>query len=443
MPQVLALARRGATALVGPRAPGAQQRAATCGLLHSLWPPVLGIPRLFHLETADDPGLGRLTGGRRAWGRQRCGAWLRALPERAVTAFQRRSGPAPQRGPGRGGVVRASLDEHAVPRWTRKFRCPKGYHTTRNKHMKVEKLFAWFDVRGRQFLHLWSTPGHVELYQVARRAIQRLRRACGGARLRVYLDAGASRDDRVVAALLRGTPGVTVLVRAPRRPSLMRRWRALPPTAFQTVREPGPYTGAPPKLLWVAETRTPLAGDGPRQRGVRTLVAVEGGGRTRERWHVLYSNDDRRPAYALIQEFRTRQHHEQAYRIGVHDCALDAVPSGYDKASPPPRPAFRPAALTFAAWTKALTVNLTATFGAQLGRAWARAHPRTLRRTFFNRPGTLRETPRALVVELDPFPQQAALRALVDAVNRARVRIPAPGGTSRRLLMVLAGTGPP
>jgi len=440
MPEVLALARRAAAA---PRASAARRRAATRGRLHSLWLPLLGIPRIFHLETADDPGLGRLTGGRRAWGRQRFGAWLRALPAGAVTQFLRRSAPAPRRGPGRGGVVCASLDEHAVPRWTRKFRCPKGYHTTRNKHMKVEKLFAWFDVRGRQFCRLWPTPGNVELYQVARRAIQRLRRACGGARLRVYLDAGASRDDRAVAALLRGTPGVTVLVRAPRRPSLMRRWRALPPAAFQTVREPGPYTGAPPKVLRIAETRTPLAGDGPRQRGVRTLVAVEGEGRTRERWHVLYTNDARHAPYPLIQEFRTRQRHEQGYRIGVHDLALDAVPNGYDKASPPHRPAFRPAALTFAAWTRALTANLTETLGARLGRSWARAHPRTLRRTFLNRPGTLRETPRALVVDLDPFPQQEALRPLVDAVNRARVRIPGPGGKSRRLVMVFVAGAPP
>ena len=443
MPAALALARRAARALAGPRAPAAQVRAAIRGLLHSLWLPLLGLPRIFHLATADDPGLGRLTGGRRAWGRQRCGAWLRALPARAVTAFGARSAPRPQRGPGRGGVVSVSLDEHAVPRWTRKFRCPKGYHTTRNKHMKVEKLFAWFDVRGRRFLRLWATPGSVELYQVARRAIQRLRRACGGARLRVYLDAGASRDDRAVAQLLRGTRGATVLVRAPRRPSLMRRWRAVPARAFQTAREPGPYTGAPPKVLRIAETRTPLTGDGPRQRGVRTLLAVEGGGRTRERWHVLYTNDARRPAYALVQEFRTRQRHEQGYRIGVHDCALDAVPSGYDKASAPARPAFRPAALTFAAWTKALAVNLTETLGAQLGGAWAGAHPRTLRRTFLNRPGTLREMPRVLVVELDPFPQQDTLRPLVEAVNRARVRIPTPGGTPRRLLMVLAGNGSP
>ena len=168
---------------------------------------------------------------------------------------------------------------------------------------------------------------------MARRAAQRLRRASGGARVRLLVDAGAAKRDAAIAALLRDTPGVTVLMRAPRQPGRMRHWRALPARAFQTIREPGPWTGAPAKVLRVAETRTPLAGDGPRQHGIRTIVAVEGrvptAGRPRkDRWHVLYVNDDRTPAYRLIQEFRHRQHHEQGYRIGVHDLDLDAVPSG-------------------------------------------------------------------------------------------------------------------
>lgn len=309
--------------------------------------------------------------------------------------------------------------------------------------MKLEKLFTGFEVAGRQFLRLWATPGNVELYQVARRAAQRLRRACRGARLRLLVEAGAAKRDAAVAALLRATPGVTVLMRAPRHRRHMRHWRALPARTFQTLREPGPWTGAPAKVLRVAETRTPLAGDGPRVRGVRTLVAVEGrpptaGRPAKDRWHVVFVTDERTPAYRLIQEFRRRQHHEQAYRIGVHALDLDAAPSGYAKGSAPHRPAFRPAALTWAAWTKALAANLIERLGARLGPPWTHAHPRTLRRTFLTRPGTLRETPDTLLVELDWFPQQAALRPLVDALNAARVHLPGPGGRRRRLLMALA-----
>ena len=437
----MALATLAVRALVPGRAPRpARVRSATRGLLHSLVLPLVGLQRIFHLETATDPGLGRLTGGRRAWRRHTFGAWLRALPAAGVTRFLRQSAPRPRRGPGRGGVVRVSLDEHAVARWTRKFRIPKGYHTTRNKQMKAEKLCAGFDVRGRQFLRLWSTRGQVELHQVARQMAQRLRRAGGTAHLRLLLDAGAAKADATIAALLRQTPGVTVLLRAPRQPARLRRWQALPARAFRTYREPGPFTGAPRKRLRVAETRPPLKGDGPGQRGVRTIVAVEGPttGPRKDRWHVLYVNDERTPAYQLIQEFRERQHHEQGYRIGVHDLDLDAVPSGYDKRSHPARPRFRPAALTWAAWTKLLAANLTEQLGAQLGGPWRHAHPRTLRRTFLNRPGTLRETREALVVELDRFPEQEALRPLVDAVNAAQIQLPGAGGRSRRLFLALA-----
>jgi hypothetical protein len=448
MPEALALAQVAVPTLLGPRRARrpAGVHTVTRGLLHSLVLPLVGLRRIFHLETAEDPGLGRLTGGRRAWSRQRFGAWLRALSERAVTRFLQRSAPRPRRGPGRGGVLRVSLDEHAVPRWTRKFAIPKGYHTTRNKHMQVEKLFTGFDVRGRQFLRLWSTPGHVELYQVARRLAQRLRQPGAGARLRLLVDAGAAKQDAAIAVLLRGTPGVSALMRAPRQPGRLRHWRALPARAFQTVSEPGPFRGAPPKVLRVAETRTPLKGDSPHQRGVRTIVAVEEAGptgRPKDRWHILYVNDERTAAYRLIQEFRQRQHHEQGYRIGVHDLDLDAVPSGYAKASRPSRPAFRPAALTWAAWTKLLTANLLDRLGARLGPRWRHAHPRTLRRTFLNRAGTLHETPDTLLVALDWFPEQAALRPLVDAVNAARVRLPGPGGRRRRLLIALAEEGSP
>ena len=309
--------------------------------------------------------------------------------------------------------------------------------------MKLEKLFTWFDTRGRRFLRLWATPGDVELFQVARRAAQQLRRACGGARLRLLVDAGAAKRDAAVAALLRETPGVTVLMRAPRRPTLLQRWRALPAAAFQRFREPGPWTGAPAKVLRVAEARTPLAGDGPRRRGVRTIVAVESRAPTRgrpakDRWRILYVNDEWTPPYRLIQEFRRRQHHEQGYRIGVHDLDLDAVPNGYDKHGPPGAPGFHANALTWAAWTRALAANLIEMLGARLEPPWTHAHPRTLRRTFLNRPGRLRETPESLLVELDWFPQQAALRPLVDALNAARIHLPGPGGRRRRLLMVLA-----
>jgi hypothetical protein len=51
-------------------------------------------------------------------------------------------------------------------------------------------------------------------------------------------------------------------------------------------------------------------------------------------------------------------------------------------------------------------------------------HLRTLRRTIFNRPGSLYETPEALVVHLNRFASQEASAPLVDAFNAASHRLP-------------------
>ena len=45
----------------------------------------------------------------------------------------------------------------------------------------------------------------------------------------------------------------------------------------------------------------------------------------------------------------------------------------------------------------------------QLPERYHRAHGATLRRTFFNRPGQLYCTPEALIVSIDPFPEQQAV----------------------------------
>ena len=51
-------------------------------------------------------------------------------------------------------------------------------------------------------------------------------------------------------------------------------------------------------------------------------------------------------------------------------------------------------------------------------------HVGTLRRKFFNRPGTLYQTPEALIVSLDPFGGQEALIPVIDDFNAASHRLP-------------------
>src|SRR5207302_815791 len=66
-------------------------------------------------------------------------------------------------------------------------------------------------------------------------------------------------------------------------------------------------------------------------------------------------------------------------------------------------------------------------------------HVRTLRRLFFNRPGTLYQTPEALIVHLDPFAGQEALVPVIDEFNEAGHRLP--WSEDRRVVMSLTPRG--
>src|SRR5205814_5532092 len=111
------------------------------GLLTSVFAPVIGLERMFHLDEMEDMGFAELTGGRRCPSRHTIGGWRRHLRWYEVDAFCRRTCPwhLVQR-----DDALVSFDEHTIPRWTRKFRIGKGYVTTRNKYMRCEKLFYSF-----------------------------------------------------------------------------------------------------------------------------------------------------------------------------------------------------------------------------------------------------------------------------------------------------------
>lgn len=128
----------------------------------------------------------------------------------------------------------------------------------------------------------------------------------------------------------------------------------------------------------------------------------------------------------MVEEFRQRQHHEQGYRVEVHDANLNAVRCGYDKDSPDrKRPRFCRGPLQMLGWLAALFYNACADFGAELGSAWKHVFIRTLRNTFFNRPGNLYCTPTSVIVYFDrEFRYQDDLLPMIDRINAEQHRIP-------------------
>ncbi len=417
MPQVLDWLRTAETCFSDDY--GSLQR----GLLTSAFGLVTGLGRVFHLEDMEDVGFALLTGGRRCPTRQLVGAWRRHLPWYEADAFCRRTFPwhLLER-----GDALISYDEHTLPRWTRKFHIRKGYITTRNKYMRCEKLFYSYDVQHNRYLALRATPGDWELRDVAAASIGQVLRYGQPRSLHALFDAGAGKADANVRALwdlVAKHPNLTVTLRACRYPHRVRQWKQLPSSLFVSYEEPGVCAGAPAKEIRLAETKTILK-DETAEQALRTIICREVvPGPKKDRWHPLYTTSTAEP-HDVLTTFRTRQHHEQAYRVGKHDEFMDAVPCGYNKQSPNRmRPGFQRGPLQMIGWLMALVYNAVADFAARLDGDYEGCHVRTLQRKFFNRPGRLYSTPEALIVYLDPFAEQDTLLPEIDRVNAERHRL--------------------
>jgi hypothetical protein len=395
------------------------------GLLTSVFALVVGVERLWHLDDMEDVGFALLTGGRRCPSRHAVGGWRRHLPWYAVDAFCRRTSPWHLL---RGDAAAVSFDEHTIPRWTAKFHIQKGYVTTRNKYMRCEKLFYSYDLLNGRYLAVRATPGHCGLHALAVPLLRQTLTRGQPDYLHGLFDAGAGHADADVRALWdlveQEHPRLDVTVRACRRPHWVRTWKALPSGLFVPYQEPGPYVGAPPKEVRVAEDHTVLKDESVAQ-AVRTVICREVvRGPKPDRWHPLFTTGLVEP-YETVTLFRQRQLHEQGYRVGVHDEGLDAVPCGYDKESPDPeRPRFHRGPLQLLGWLVALVYNACADFAEALAGDLANSHVRTLRRRYFNRPGQLYGTPEALLVYLDPFDGQEALLPVIEEFNAACHRLP-------------------
>jgi hypothetical protein len=411
------------------------------GLLTSVFSLVVGMERVFHLDEMEDAGFARLCGGRRCPSRYTVGAWRRHLPWYEVDAFCRRTSPWHLL---EHEDALVSFDEHTIPRWTKKFNIGKGYVTTRNKYMRCDKLFTGYDLASGRFLTMRGMPGNGNLQDLAVPLVQQVLRQGRPRTLHALFDAGAGKSDAGVRALwdlAEQHANLDVTLRACRYPHRMRQWKQLPSNLFVSIEEPGVCVGAQPKVVRLVETQTVLKDENPEQ-ALRTIVCREiRPGPKKDRWHPLYTTSAGFPG-EVLGIFRARQYHEQAHRVQVHDLFVDAVPGGYDKNSPDRRrPRLQRGPLQMIGWLVALMYNAVADIGEALGEGHAGDHVRTLRRKFFNRPGQLYETPQALIVNLDPFPDQKELIPLLDELNAGNHRLP--WLDNRRLVMSLTPTGQP
>ena len=391
---------------------------------------VLGVERIFHFETLDDPGFAILSGGKKVMSRSRLGGLVRAVTTAGVKKLARATEELRAL---RNLVATLSLDEHVIARFTRKFKIPKGFHTIRNKKMRAEQLFYLYWPRARRFLALVVTPGNAKLVDLTVDFLRALRRRVRFRQLRLILDAGASATNDGLRRLDRFYKTV-FLIRAPRRPGYVNAWKKLPRDRFSHHEEPGRFVGAKAKEIEIAETTTTIKGI---PRPLRTIVVRERAMKGKDRWHALFIlHDDTTPPLDLLHEYRTRQHHEQGHRIGVHDLWIDTSPSGYPKNGRPDRPGFRQGPFLLYAWIAALAWDALCALGDALPARFHLAHPRTLRRWALVRDADLILTPTHLLVVLTFTNRRAWLRPLVQHFNKAEVVLPWLAG--RRVAMGFA-----
>jgi hypothetical protein len=346
------------------------------------------------------------------------GGLVRAVNTPQVKAFARATEPLSAL---KGQAVTLSLDEHAIARFTRKFRIPKGFHTIRNKRMRVEKLFYLYWPAMRRFVQLRVTRGNATLADLTVTFLRALRSRVRLQKLRMILDAGAASSNEDLSRLNRFHKTV-FLIRAPRRSGYVKAWKRLPRESFTAYEEPGRYKGAKAKVIEITETTTVIKGIA---RPVRTIVVREHAKRGKDRWHALFVlHDETTPALEVLHEYRTRQHHEQGHRIGVHDLWIDTSPSGYPKNGSPDRPGFRQGPLMLTAWIAALASDALRELSTGLPAAMHRAQPRTLRRWVLLRDAELIITPSHVLVVLESARRRAWLRPLIRRLNDAHVTLP-------------------
>ncbi|HYH96878.1 hypothetical protein [Hyalangium sp.] len=320
-----------------------------------------------------------------------------------------------------------SIDEHAVARFIRKFLIPKGFHTIRNKKMRVEKLFFSFDTGLRTLLDLVVTPGNARLAPIASKILAALRTRYRRTPLRVVLDAGAANNHRELLQVVDQNPNQVLLARTPRRTAYLKHWKALPEKLFTPTRSraatrapapsastwpkpPPPFalTGTPPSVMsapssrakWGEKART---GGMPSSSSATTPPRLSPSSRS----FALASTKSRPTAFCSMMP------------------SVDAAPSGYSKHSADPdRPGFRNNALMLYSWLAGLAVNALGHFTASLPERFCRARPRTLRRWWLHFPAELYLSDKALFVLLHPRWFRDWWQHHIEHLNSKKLRIP-------------------
>jgi len=422
-----------------PMAPG-YAVTATQWLLTAIFAVIYDVRRAFHLDDLRDVGFALVTGRPRPLSHGTFQHLLHHIPGEDAQRFYAASSrsevetlPA--------GSRRISVDGHNLPRYTKLVPVTKGKIGSTGRILKAEELVLAFDLDACRWLALRLYQGTKKLSLALPEIVAEIchHRGEGQGLLRFFFDKGGYKGQ--IFQEMAAREEVHFYCPAVRYPDNVAQWEQLTEAEF----DPQPFVFAKHAKLPLEQQPAYRLADTEMTINIRqegqvvdtiTLRAVvihdPKGQKPAERWPVVYLTDDRQiDARDLANEFGDHWGQEFAHRIGKHDLGLDILPPGYTLTSQ--RDAHghlqrqveaNPTACFLSAWLRCLVFNLMSLFAQALGGEYAKMWAGTLLRKFIRRPATLYLVGKELHVIFDPFPNQEALRPLLDRLNAKRVALP-------------------
>jgi hypothetical protein len=386
---------------------------------------VLGFKRLWHLDDfRSDLGLALFTG--RGCLLADSSIWRCVDQLCAYDAFYKQTAC---------GVLseskgyRISLDDHVVPSFTKLSPPPleKTRIPTRGRSYPASRLYYHYDMDSNRIIGLsvkaakerlsvvlFDLIGHIR--QLKRRA-----KVANPNKLRLTFDRGGYKGSNFQKLL--DDRDITFLTLAIATAKNVRQWENIPEEQFQS------YEGN----LKMADTTTTITNC---THPIRSIVIRDDSEGTKQKWRVYLTNDKLTEGASLDQEYRSHQHHENAYRVLKYDLSADALPKAYilqretnDKGRKTkttgtissPETTKR---IHLIGWIKALAFNLVKSFGKQLGESYSKMHLSTLVRKFIVKPGIITLQRGQIHVSLEPFKDAHILADYIDQINQKDITVP-------------------
>jgi len=329
------------------------------------------------------------------------------------------------------------LDDHVVPSFTELEPKPLGKTRvpTRGRSYPAVRLYYYYDLIKQKFIALQVKLSNERLSKVLPDLIAHLKdlrkkAGCLANKLRLLFDRGGYKGSLFNS--LMEDEDVIFITPAIRYASNVAQWEAIPDEEFidYIPKEMEQLPQEKRQILKLADTTTIVT---DCEEPIRSIVLRNLTLGAKEKWWVLFTNDTDSSAETILEEYPSRQPHENAYRTLKHGHHGDALPKAYrlervenqqGEKRQTVETRIEKKDLWFVAWLKGLAINLVQDFGSALGTQESKMTSPTLVRKFIKRPACLKLMENQLHVVLDPFDGDAALSDWIQYINHQKFRIP-------------------